>query len=166
MAAWKCAIFVKNLNMYSSPYKYWFLASLAIACISFQACDETPSESQETLSEDTLEVFTQETSRGLENSAMRPELVGTWKLVDMLMGKEPMAQEIPTEYLEFIANGTVANYVDDFPPDTSRLTQEGDMLRAALWEKEQRIDSLTGKRLVLVETVDGVEIAYIYERQK
>lgn len=153
--------------MYSSPIQYVPVALIVLASIAFQGCNDTPSQSQEAQAEDTIEVFTlEETTRGLEASAMRPELVGTWKLVDMLMDKEPMAQEIPSQYLEFMSNGTVANYVDDFPPDTSRLTQEGDMLSAAMWEKDQRIDSLSGRRLILVEAVDGVEIAYIYERQK
>ncbi|MDP5170778.1 MAG: hypothetical protein NWR72_11075 [Bacteroidia bacterium] len=142
--------------------------SMILLCTSFTliSCEEeTNGSNSETVLEDSLAFIPGENSRGLETSAMRPELIGTWKWVDMRLGNEPMAQEIPVQYLEFLASGKVANYPEGFAPDTSTLSQNGDMLKSNIWDNPQRIDSLSATRLILVETTDGTEISYIYERQ-
>ena len=125
--------------------------------------DKKPTEDQ---LQDSLAVEDPGMTRGMGQSAMRPELVGTWKQVDMRMGGEPLAQAIPgNSYLQFFNDGSVAITTDDFPPDTAAVYQNGDMLRSDIWLQEQRIDSLTATRLILTDVVDGEEVAYIYERQ-
>lgn len=111
-------------------------------------------------------LIVQETTRGMESSAMRPELLGTWKLVDMRMDNEPLPQTIPgNSFLEFLATGDVALVSEGFASDTANILQNGDMLSSDIWDSEQRIDSLDMNRLILSEMLDGTEISYIYERQ-
>ncbi len=145
------------------------IPSLLIAfflVVILSGCEEGTKEPTENNLIDTLERSDEETTRGLEVSAMRPELIGTWKLVDMRMGNEPLAQAIPgNSYVEFLGNGTVALMSDEFEPDTAAVSQNGDMLGSTVWLSDQRIDSLTTSRLILVEELDGAEISYIYERQ-
>lgn len=102
----------------------------------------------------------------MESSAMRPELLGTWKLIDMRMDNEPLPQTIPgNSFLEFLATGDVALVSEGFASDTASILQNGDMLASDIWDSEQRIDSLDMDRLILSEMLDGTEISYIYQRQ-
>lgn len=127
----------------------------------------TEENNQSTDPEDIVDsLVVEEPTRGMESSAMRPELLGTWKLVDMRMDNEPLPQTIPgNSFLEFLATGDVALVSEGFASDTASILQNGDMLSADIWDSAQRIDSLDMNRLILSEMLDGTEISYIYERQ-
>lgn len=131
----------------------------------FAGCTEEGSDSSET-EEQVIEEGTEEVSRGLEESALRPELVGKWKQVDMRMDNQPLPQLIAGDnYLEFLPNGTVALSTQGFDADTAGILQNGDMLMSDIWDEALRIDSLTMNRLILSEIIDGDEVSYIYSRE-
>lgn len=129
------------------------------------ACEDEPVSSDIAESTDST-VVAEEVTRGLETSAIRPELVGKWKLVDMRMDNEPLPQTIPgNSFLEFLTDGSVALFSEGFEPDTASIKQNGDLLMSDIWDSAQRLDSLTMGRLILSENLDGTEISYIYSKE-
>lgn len=138
---------------------------LMILGLSLAACSEESADADAT-AEETTEETAGEVSQGLEESAMRPELVGKWKLVDMRMDNEPLPQSIPgSSFLEFLPDGSVALESEGFDADTASILQNGEMLMSDIWDSAQHIDSLTMGRLILSEDLDGTQISYIYTRQ-
>ncbi len=140
-------------------------AAILSLLILFSACTENTGQSD--APEQVVDsLIIQEPTRGMESSAMRPELLGTWKLIDMRMDNEPLPQTIPgNSFLEFLATGDVALVSEGFASDTASIHQNGDKLSSDIWDSEHRIDSLDMNRLILAEMLDGTEISYIYERQ-
>lgn len=136
------------------------MALMLISCTEEGNNSENASELQDSTA------VREEVSRGLESSAMRPELLGTWKLIDMRMDNEPLQQTLQgSSFLEFLPTGDVALASEGFTSDTASILQNGDLLSSDIWDSEQRIDSLTMNRLILSEMLDGTEISYIYQRQ-
>lgn len=146
--------------------KIFHFAATFLMVLLLSSCAEDNGQSSDDPEQLVDSLVVQETTRGMESSAMRPELLGTWKLVDMRMDNEPLPQTIPgNSFLEFLATGDVALVSEGFASDTARILQNGDMLSSDIWDSEQRIDSLNMNRLILSEMLDGTEISYIYERQ-
>lgn len=140
-------------------------AAILSFLVLFSACTENTNQSEDP--EQIVDsLAANEPTKGMESSAMRPELLGTWKLIDMRMDNEPLPQTIPgNSFLEFLATGDVALVSEGFASDTASILQNGDMLASDIWDSEQRIDSLDMDRLILSEMLDGTEISYIYQRQ-
>lgn len=142
------------------------LAFLFVVTIMVAACTEEPKDDVDDGElVDSIAVIDEVTPE-MESSALRPELLGTWKLEDMRMDNEPLQQSLQGDsYLTFLPSGEVALSSEGFAPDTASILQNGDMLSAGIWDSEQHIDSLTMNRLILSEMLDGTEISYIYVRQ-
>ncbi len=137
------------------------------ATLLLTSCEENGKNSEETTVGDSIEVSDEESTRGVPlAAALRPGLFGTWEMVDMRLGNEPLPQTIPgNSYLEFLETGKVVVFSDGFTPDTGQVSQNGDLLYSSVWGAPQRIDSLNQSRLILVEMLDGAEVSYIYQRK-
>ena len=96
---------------------------------------------------------------------LAPELIGTWRLVEMKYGNTPMSiEEIGKSTLEFTQNGTMITSAPGLSPEETTFAYENDLITRDLDGMEQRVAELSADRLVLVSEIDNTEIKQIYTR--
>lgn len=124
------------------------------------SCDST-TESSNASSKDSLEVEIIDN----EAAAVAPNLIGRWQLKEIRMGNTPMSMEdFGVSTIEFTADGNMISRAPDLPAETFPFELDNDVISSEGQDGDQRIEEVTDSRLVLVSTIDGTDIKYIYDR--
>ncbi len=152
--------------MYPNPLYLLILLGLGLSLLS--ACGDS-TEDNDAPQEDSVWVSVPRDTTALPQEApsVAPLLVGAWELQQMWVdGNLMSAEEIGTNYLEFTSEGQVTLLTPGLDPASSTFNYQDPLILSEALEGPREVLELTEDQLVLLESVDGTEVRYVYERQE
>ncbi len=130
--------------------------------LAIGGCNPNPAQQGDTTGEDSVTV---EIPSDVLNSpavaVTAPELLGSWLLVSLETTDGLIAME-STDTLEFTPEGMLIT-AGRSSRSTVRFYQKEEILESEIWPAPVVIRELNKQDLVLIDTVDGIQILYHYK---
>ncbi len=148
----------------------YILPIFALFLFILTGCEEEvtdkDNDNKDTKDSILVEVPSNELDFPVKSPSFNAELVGTWHLTEMWIDGNLMAgEELGDTFIEFTEDSRVTVVATGLDPVSSNFSYEDPLILAEALEGEREVLEVSSEKLVLLESVSGTEVRYVYERK-